>query len=80
MPVPSTVLITCDLVLRRQNNAWHELHGHAKDEATPLTFRCVPKQCFRAGLHGGMVAMGVPPSVHGTILGGSGIQGSRVLR
>ncbi|KIK03031.1 hypothetical protein K443DRAFT_95860 [Laccaria amethystina LaAM-08-1] len=80
MPVPSAVLIARDRVLKRRNNAQHGLHRHAKDEATPLTFRCVPKQCFRAGLHGGMVATGVPPSVHGTILRGSGIQGSRGLR
>jgi hypothetical protein len=78
--VPSAVLIVRDRVLRRRNNTRDGLHRHAKDEATPLTFRCVPKRRFRAGLHGGMVATGVPPSVHGTIPRGSGIQGTRGLR
>jgi len=45
----------------------------------PARCRCVPKQCFRARLCGGMNAMGVPSSVQGMVSGGLGIKALHVL-
>ncbi|EDR03020.1 uncharacterized protein LACBIDRAFT_307882 [Laccaria bicolor S238N-H82] len=38
---------------------------------------CPSKRRFRAGLDGGMIAMGVPPPVHEGISRGLGINGTR---
>ena len=68
------VPVVRDRVLGRRNFTLMERMFRQSNEATPLAMQAAPLNGVRAGLLGGMIAMGVPSTVHEVGFWGLGIK------